>query len=70
MSTHIDIKALRKARGWSQKQMAEYFGVVPVTVARWTVRIPENGSARRLLEHEWNATFGEKGHDGEDPPRV
>lgn len=59
MSTQIDVKKLRKLRGWTQDEMAERFGVVSQTIRRWeNDGIPKNGPARAALEMEWTTVSG------------
>lgn len=51
MSDPISIRQLRKARGWTQDEMAAYFGVDKATVWRWENRgVPIRGPARQAIE--------------------
>ena len=57
MEASIDIKRLRKARGWTQGDMAAHFGVDKATVWRWENEgIPARGVSRAMLEQTWKAT--------------
>lgn len=56
MSDDLDIKALRTARGWTQDQMADHFGVDKATVWRWENEgVPTRGASRKALEREFDA---------------
>ena len=56
MDTSIDIKKLREARGWTQGDMADHFGVNKSTVWRWEHEgIPVRGVTRKAIEREWGA---------------
>lgn len=51
MSEDIDIEKLRADRGWSQSDLAEYFGVTQGTVSRWEAKkVRPRGAALRLLK--------------------
>jgi transcriptional regulator with XRE-family HTH domain len=53
MAQHLSLKALRLARGWTQQQAAEYFGVDKATFWRWEKEgIPSRGPSRRFIEQE------------------
>lgn len=45
-----DIKAIRQAKGWTQRELAAHMGVNPLTVSAWeTGRQVPTGSAQVLL---------------------
>jgi transcriptional regulator with XRE-family HTH domain len=48
----MDIRALRKAKGWTQAELATRLGTDHVTVSRWErgVSVPRPGVQRRLRE--------------------
>lgn len=46
----MDARALRKARGWSQNQMAEYLGCDQATVSRIENGQEPSGPVARLLK--------------------
>lgn len=50
----INIKTLRKSRGWTRQEMADHFGVNLTTVLRWENKgVPERGAARRAILREF-----------------
>lgn len=56
MSDPINIRQLREARGWTQGEMATYFGVDKATVWRWENKgVPARGPARQAIEREIGA---------------
>lgn len=45
------IKALKEKRGWTQKTMAEAFGLTPGAIAHWETGLKHpSGAALKLLE--------------------
>jgi DNA-binding transcriptional regulator YiaG len=51
MNDPISIKQFREARGWTQGDMANYFGVDKATVWRWENRgVPTRGPARQAID--------------------
>lgn len=48
----MDIKALRKGKGWTQAELAAKLGTDHVTVSRWErgVSVPRPAATRRLKE--------------------
>lgn len=67
MQQEIDIKALRKANGWTQQDLGDRIGVVNETIHRWETRgIPKRGPAYRAIKSEWDATFGDGKNEGND----
>lgn len=56
MDTENLITRLRKAKGWTQSQMAEHFGVNLSTVWRWENEgVPARGATRKAIERELEA---------------
>lgn len=56
MQSENPITRLRQAKGWTQTQMAEHFGVNLSTVWRWENEgIPERGATRKAIERELEA---------------
>jgi len=49
MSTDVDIRDLRRRKGWSQQQLAEFLGVDRSTVSRLENGQPPQGPVSRLL---------------------
>lgn len=61
MENKINIKELRRRKGWTQTEMGEAFGVVLSTVWRWENEgIPTRGLARKVIEREWQAAGMDK----------
>lgn len=59
MKNEIDIKELRKARGWTQQEMGQHMGVDHQTIWRWENEgIPTRGTSPRMIELLWKETFG------------
>lgn len=45
------IKALKEKRGWTQKTMADAFGLTPSAIAQWELGLKHpSGTALKLLE--------------------
>lgn len=60
MTQVLDIKALRKSRGWTQEQMAQHFGVDKATVWRWEKGgVPDRGVTRVAIETEFGIRAGD-----------
>jgi len=70
---------LRKAKGWSQKRLAEELGVKPNTVTRWEMDqanknafeppTPVKKLLGQILECDWqDITFGEATNDQATDP--
>jgi len=56
MMNKNSIRQLRKARGWTRREMASYFGVNLTTILRWENHgIPSRGLARKAIEREMAA---------------
>lgn len=62
--TSEDVKALRRALGWSQKQLAEYLGVRQPTVFRIERGQGPSGPVRKLLEQLRDGRSRECSADG------
>lgn len=59
MENEIDLRKIRKARGWTQQEMGEHLGVNFTTVSRWEVSgLPKHGVGRKAVELLWKETFG------------
>ena len=71
MSDLINIRQFREARGWTQGDMAAYFGVDKATVWRWENRgVPARGPARQAIERAIGALTSEskaEPEEGETP---
>lgn len=53
MNNDLDLKQLRSARGWTQQQMADFFGVDKATIWRWENEgVPKRGPSRKAIERE------------------
>ena len=56
MNQPLDLKKLRSARGWTQQETADHFGVDKATIWRWENEgIPTRGPSRRAIEREIEA---------------
>ncbi len=53
MNEYLNLKQLRSARGWTQQQMADFFGVDKATIWRWENEgVPKRGPSRKAIERE------------------
>lgn len=69
MSDAINIRQFREARGWTQGEMANYFGVDKATVWRWENRgVPARGPARQAIERAISSMSSESSDQREQTP--
>lgn len=65
MTENISIRELRESRGWTQGDMASYFGVDKATIWRWENKgVPTRGPSRKAIERAITALISEQPANG------